>query len=1173
MDLMSHAYRIRQLLVSNEKVIFVTQRGRVGQCDKKLGSLNVNYALVDVNTVVPVNPTDVSNRVEIQAESVVMGESKKDELSWVVEPRQEPGNVLYKISLYRDKLFVGDAHTAVTTLTKMTLPSELLQSWSSAQRFDVSIAGITTWMSFNTSKIGLQAPLKPPTAPTNVRLYATQQDDGTTQGGPVGSTITHISFEVKSGKVECSVAAANEPNNIGEFTPKISIDSSELKPLVRLFAIDSTNALIAITNVTQDEPVSKREKRQISHVNRVSIGGDVSRVDTMTSDWVGHRLLLVSGQALYQLPLDAFLTTSLLTPRKLIELSTGATDAKQLTFDPFKNTAYLLTRNGSLFLLNLARSHEKNLALAVPCLTSQTVTWMMTEFAWNRASSPKIYALTWNGLIVIDVEENNKCNEVRIDWNKFGEKGLKAMSAFAIADKLFVFVTSSEMLIYGRETVVPIPITYPPLRQILAVYFTRKNTDKVKHIRSYTEKIHVENGILDKETDYEVTVAWLNRYSDASGISDPKSFRTGFGYPSAPRSLQAVAVTPDTVYLYWNLPETLNAPIAEIKYKISQQASGLASPSSIAVQEYSDGAFSPTTSDSASCLVSPCRAKIANLRPATDYKFWATSIHKSHLNSQFLEDAEAISQEASARTKDIPGTLRPDNVTGSSLLLRWNSLQAEQPPTVISVQYKETGATSGWKSPSNASFDPSVSTILVLINGLLSATSYDYRFVAAYSGTFTIENRAIGFKEYYYQGVQQAKTKAGVPTAPVQVEARMDEEGWIVSWKEPSSDGGSPITSYAVEMRHNRSAEWEIAERGLDGWKLWWRPAKSDRRQTWEFRVRAANLEGFGAYGYSSDTVVRARARAARLKKERNLDKNCITLEKIAGLDHTPCQPMPLEMLNEIKNLPHVRCDNVRLEKKLGTGSFGEVWEGVATRLPMRDQETRVAIKTLRQGYEESEKIRFMKEAILMNNFDHPNIVKLLGVCLEGPKEYLILELMEGGDLLNFLKASSPTDSFPSQLSLRDVLSMLIDIGRGGAYLESIRHVHRDLAARNCLISSRTPRSHRVTKIGALRFPPDHHDIIFSEEGADFGLARGVHNSEYYRVRGEDFLPLRWLAPECIMDGLFSSKSDIWAFGILMYEIVSLGQKPYLNMDNNQVLTHVRNGGTPAKPVYCPDPL
>ncbi|KAJ1357922.1 Protein roller-3 [Parelaphostrongylus tenuis] len=754
-------------------------------------------------------------------------------------------------------------------------------------------------------------------------------------------------------KVGCSVAAANEPNNIGQFTPEISIDSSELKPLVRLFAIDSTNALIAITNVTQDEP-AKREKRQISQVNRmeyqsiafiandlfavrtepdslqpvlvqidtndidnivhkVSIGGDVTRVDTMTSDWVGHRLLFVSGQALYQLPLDAFLTTSLLTPRKLIELSTGAADAKQLTFDPFKNTAYLLTRNGSLFMLNLSKNQMKNLALVAYCLASQTVTWMMTEFAWNRASSPKIYALTWNGLVVIDVEENNKCDEVRIDWNKFGEKGLKAMSAFAIADKLFVFVTSSEMLIYGRETVVPIPIAYPPLRQILAVsqssqpyperacfalpsssgiqftvvnegktgaylevskppppnicqgvslpqthyevYFNRKNSDKVKHIRSYTEKIHVENGILDKETDYEVAVAWLNRYSEASGTSEPKPFRTGFGYPSAPRSLQAVAVTPDTVYLYWNLPATLNAPIAEIKYKISQQASGLTSPSSIAVQEYADGVFSTVTSDSASCLVNPCQAKIANLRPATEYKFWATSIHESHLNSQFLEDAEAVSQEASARTKDIPGTLRPDNVSGSSLLLRWNSLQAEQPPSIIAVQYKETGGMSDWKAPSNASFDPSISTILVLINGLLSATSYDYRFVALYSGTFSVENRVVTFKEYYYQGIQHAKTKAGVPTAPQQVEARMDDEGWIVSWKEPASDGGSPITSYAVEMRQNRSSEWEIAERGLDGWKLWWRPAKSSRT-SWEFRVRAANTEGFGAYGYSNDTLV-----------------------------------------------------------------------------------------------------------------------------------------------------------------------------------------------------------------------------------------------------------------------------------------------------------------------------
>ncbi|VDM77740.1 unnamed protein product [Strongylus vulgaris] len=212
---------------------------------------------------------------------------------------------------------------------------------------------------------------------------------------------------------------------------------------------------------------------------------------------------------------------------------------------------------------------------------------------------------------------------------------------------------------------------------------------------------------------------------------------------------------------------------------------------------------------------------------------------------------------------------------------------------------------------------------------------------------------------------------------------------------------------------------------------------------------------------------------------------------------------------------------------------------------------------------------------------------------------------------------------------------MLVDIGRGGAYLESNRHVHRDLAARNCLISSRAPHPHRVTKIGALHFPPEQNEndsdedcfyysdvttstTVLADFGlargvynsdyykvhgedflplrkfnltylnqkrifyvceylrtnqkknsddcfcnsdvttsitvlADFGLARGVYNSDYYKVHGEDFLPLRWLAPECILQGVFSSKSDVWAFGVLMYEIVGMGQKPYHNMDNNQV--------------------
>uniref|UniRef100_A0A0M3KEM2 receptor protein-tyrosine kinase n=1 Tax=Anisakis simplex TaxID=6269 RepID=A0A0M3KEM2_ANISI len=199
------------------------------------------------------------------------------------------------------------------------------------------------------------------------------------------------------------------------------------------------------------------------------------------------------------------------------------------------------------------------------------------------------------------------------------------------------------------------------------------------------------------------------------------------------------------------------------------------------------------------------------------------------------------------------------------------------------------------------------------------------------------------------------------------------------------------------------------------------------------------------------------------------------------------------------------------------------------------------------------------------SNFDHPNIVKLMGVSLESEPYYLIIELMEGGDLLGFLRSSRPSDCLPSQLSLCELIDMMVDVGRGGSYLEANRHVHRDLAARNCLISSRNSHA-RVTKI------------------ADFGLARDVYTNDYYRVHGEDFLPLRWLAPESITDGVFTSKSDVWSFGVLLWEILTLGQQPYIGKQNVQVsssfnqiiydvISFVKSGGRLDKPPYCPDEI
>uniref|UniRef100_A0A914WX94 receptor protein-tyrosine kinase n=1 Tax=Plectus sambesii TaxID=2011161 RepID=A0A914WX94_9BILA len=385
----------------------------------------------------------------------------------------------------------------------------------------------------------------------------------------------------------------------------------------------------------------------------------------------------------------------------------------------------------------------------------------------------------------------------------------------------------------------------------------------------------------------------------------------------------------------------------------------------------------------------------------------------------------------------------------------------------------------------------------------------------------------------------------------------------------------------------NASAEWQTVEESVPGSQLIWRPQNlhPDKDKS-EFRVAAVNSIGVGAYGSSKDMpeiegngdgsnmglvvaaavlillLVAALCVGAfiwhwrRNKKRMSKAQAVFTLTPIrpgiGGGNHNSPAHMPAELVEELKSLPHVPKSCVNLVRILGKGSFGEVFEGLACNLPrIGPKSLRVAVKTLKTGYSEDDRVKFLKEAILMNNFNHPNIVKLLGVCFDTEPHYLVLELMEGGDLLTFLRSSRPNDTMPSQLSLKDLVGMMVDVGRGGAYMEQRKHVHRDLAARNCLISTRDPQL-RVTKI------------------ADFGLARDVYSNDYYRVNGQDFLPLRWMSPESTQDGVFSSKTDVWSFGILLWEIMTLGQLPYPGMHNMQVMSFVRNGGHPENPTHCP---
>ncbi|NXS11593.1 FRK kinase, partial [Neodrepanis coruscans] len=186
----------------------------------------------------------------------------------------------------------------------------------------------------------------------------------------------------------------------------------------------------------------------------------------------------------------------------------------------------------------------------------------------------------------------------------------------------------------------------------------------------------------------------------------------------------------------------------------------------------------------------------------------------------------------------------------------------------------------------------------------------------------------------------------------------------------------------------------------------------------------------------------------------------------------------------------------------------------------------------------------FLREAQIMKNLRHPKLIQLYAVCTLEDPIYIVTELMRYGSLLAYLQKDGG-----SQIFLTHQIDMAAQVASGMAYLESQNYIHRDLAARNVLVGE-----HNVYKV------------------ADFGLAR-VENENVYEARTETKLPVKWTAPEAIRYNRFSIKSDVWSFGVLLFEIITYGKTPYSGMPGHQVIQLLDDGYRLPQPETCPAPL
>ncbi|XP_077343180.1 proto-oncogene tyrosine-protein kinase ROS isoform X1 [Lithobates pipiens] len=671
---------------------------------------------------------------------------------------------------------------------------------------------------------------------------------------------------------------------------------------------------------------------------------------------------------------------------------------------------------------------------------------------------------------------------------------------------------------------------------------------------------------LQPFSDYEMEVSVTNYYSFLLA-EQPRNVlvtgKTDYGIPEAVSFINVTVLSDAQVNITWVEPSKPNGPLDLIRYQIKVDNSPPSPSVPLRPREFPDEKLLWT---------------FKNLKSGTNHQFKVLAFHP---DENWYTESTAVY----ARTFKSPAP--PHNIVSGNIssVMEWTA--PEEPIQEFWFEENKINLRTGY-NPMDVSCSTGRSIYICTAMGLVPNTDYNIRTAVLYTtGAQSVSSPA------------NFKTAAGVPGKPG-VPQSVPGDKSTIQWK-MGDENGSNLTYNILEYRKVSSGAkvtepWMLAYNGSCSNICIWKSRTMSG--TFQFRAVAANLIGLGDFSDTSENILLHKengssnvvaivvgcvlglllvlllvaAIAYWKSKQKSIDKKDDIfiiyedkqLAKLRGLSYAVglangCYAVStLPTKSEMENLPSFPRENLTLCDFLGSGAFGEVYEGTAKDILGPGTGTsKVAVKTLKSDATDNEKVEFLKEAHLMSQFHHPNILKLLGVCLFNEPQYIILELMDGGDLLSYLRGARPNTVYEDPLlSSMDLLDISLDISRGCAYLERLHFVHRDLAARNCLVSVK-----------------EYNDPTRTVKIGDFGLARDVYKSDYYKKKGEGLLPVRWMALESLIDGIFTNRSDVWSFGVLLWELFTLGQQPYQGYSNMEVLHYVRSGRRMDSPDNCPDDI